>query len=363
MLPKRTDLEIYEIAQIVLSKITEKLYETYYKKLGGSLTLGWSHGIEFNAWAESHTILGEAPNHKIILNYELARQLYRDAEGFCEYAQSEPVSNLIKNTFKNHPYDCLPACFTSESCINNMFLSALTWVYYHEFGHLIQEHGMVRANTIGNAKKHTIEEMHSNAKVTLTGRAASISHATELAADYEATTLCVFSSALHFLKSHSKPSDAEIFTGNIYLLTCSLACIFYRFNGGSLGKVSTPITGSHPSAIYRIEIIAPHIYELADRLLKEYGFEMTDGQLISIVKQAADLGSLYYNYSVTAASEKTIDLFIKGMSNRPEFKPYSREIVNIWDEIYPTINTSRKFGIEAGLMKLTDAFRQFSFNE
>jgi len=363
MPPKLTDLEIYEFAQNVLSRITEKLSETYYKNLNGSLTLGWSEEPQFNAWAESHTIPGQAPNHKIILNYELVRQLYRDAEGFCAYVQTEPVLNLIKNAFKNHPHDCLPRCFTLESCIKNMFLSALTWVYYHELGHLMQEHGMVRNNVVGSATKNTIGEIDSHAKIPLTGRAALISHATELAADFEATTLCVFSSALHFLKESSDLCDAEVFTGNIYLLTCSLACIFYRFNGGTAGAMGTPITGSHPSAIYRIEIIAPHIYELADRLLKENGFEMTNGRLISVVKQAADLGSLYYNYSITSASEKTIDLFIKGFTNRPEFKPYSREIVNIWDEIYPTIVASRRFGIDAGLMQLTDAFRQFSFNE
>ena len=85
MPPKLTDLEIYEFAQNVLSRITEKLSETYYKNLNGSLTLGWSEEPQFNAWAESHTIPGQAPNHKIILNYELVRQLYRDAEGFCAY--------------------------------------------------------------------------------------------------------------------------------------------------------------------------------------------------------------------------------------------------------------------------------------
>ena len=361
----RTDPEIYELANNVLAEITQNLSDGIYKQLQGSLAFGWATAPKFNAWAESDTVVGGPPQHKIILHYELARLLYRDAEDFCSFASNEQTKRLIQTAFADDATDLLPECFTLDDCIQNMFLGSLTWVYFHELGHLMQEHGRVRDDGRSVSATSTIQELDAHAAQILTGRQASISHATELAADSEATTLCLIASARHFLKGPpvDESDGAEVFIGSVYLLTCSLACIFYRFNAGSSPNVITPITGSHPSPIYRLELSAPHIYELTELLLKAHDFDGQRRRLVGMTKQAADLGSFFCNYGQGTSTEETIHLFIKGFLQRPEFKPYSKEILTVWDEIHPSIMASRHFGVELGVLQFAPDFRNFVFSD
>ncbi|TWR89834.1 hypothetical protein FJD38_09915 [Pseudomonas saxonica] len=361
----RTDPEIYELANNVLAEITQNLTDGIYKQLHGSLSFGWATAPKFNAWAESDTVVGGPPQHKIVLHYELARLLYRDAEDFCSFASNEQTKRLIHTTFADDATALLPECFTLDDCIQNMFLGSLTWVYFHELGHLMQEHGRVRNNGSSASATTTIQELDAHAAQILTGRQASISHATELAADSEAITQCLIASARHFLKGPlvDEGDGAEVFIGSVYLLTCSLACIFYRFNAGSSPHVVTPITGSHPSPIYRLELSAPHIYELTELLLKASEFDGERRRLVSMTKQAADLGSFFWNYSKATGKDETIHLFVKGFLQRPEFKAYSKEILTVWDEIHPSIMASRHFGPELGVMGFTPEFRDFVFSD
>ena len=361
----RTDPEIYELANKVLVEITQNLTDGIYKELNGSLAFGWATQPKFNAWAESDTVVGGPPQHKIVLHYELARLLYRDAEDFCSFASSEQMKQLIQTTFADDATDLLPACFTLYDCVHNMFLGSLTWVYFHELGHLMQEHGRVRNNGSSASATTTIQELDAHGAQILNGRQASISHATELAADSEATTHCLIASARHFLKGPlvDEGDGAEVFIGSVYLLTCSLACIFYRFNAGSSPHVVTPITGSHPSPIYRLELNTPHIYELTELLLKAGDFDGQRRRLVSMTKQAADLGSLFCNYTQGTSTEETIHLFVKGFLQRPEFKPYSKEILTVWDEIRPSIIASRHFGTELGLLQFAADFRSFVYSD
>jgi hypothetical protein len=359
-----TDQEIYALAHNVLTDITEKLADGTYKNLNGHLAFAWSTEKKFNAWAESRTLGDGPPQHKIVLHYELARILYRDAEAFCSFAVDEQTKNLITRSFGNNATEALPSCFTINDCIHNMFLASLTWVYFHELGHLMQEHGRVR-NCGTVSKTSTIAEFDAHAANALEGRQAAISHATELAADFEATTQCLVASVQHFLKGPlvDESDGAEVFLGNVYLLTCSLSCIFYRFNAGSPARADFPVTGSHPNPIYRLEIAAPHIYEFTEVLLRANEFDANKRHLVSMVKQAADLGSFFYNYTRATGTEETIHLFIKGLPQRPEFRSYSQEILNTWDEIHPEILAYRHFGFKLGIMHFTEEYRRVVFSD
>lgn len=82
-----------------------------------------------------------------------------------------------------------------------------------------------------------------------------------------------------------------------------------------------------------------------------------------MTKQAADLGSFFCNYTKATGTDETIHLFVKGFLQRPEFKAYSKEILNIWDEIYAEIITSRHFGVELGIMQFTAEYRNFVFSD
>ncbi|MHA7114413.1 hypothetical protein ACX0KM_09550 [Pseudomonas promysalinigenes] len=130
-----------------------------------------------------------------------------------------------------------------------------------------------------------IQELDASGTSPLTGRAAEISHVTELAANFEATTHCLIEMARQFLQGPlvSGEEAADLFVAGVYLLACSMSCIFYRFNNGRrISKV-----------------------------------------LVITTQQAADLRALYHNYFLNGWNSDYTNLFVKGLPQRPEFRAYS----------------------------------------
>ncbi|WP_332771618.1 hypothetical protein [Pseudomonas sp. ESBL1] len=354
-----TDPEVYELAHVVLSQITDEINDEHYAPSGGLLSLSWSAAQGFNAWAESDTIEGGPPQHKIVLHYELARLLYRDAEGFCKFASEKHTQDWLKEAFNDTIYPGLPAIFTREDCVRNMFFASLTWVYFHELGHLAQEHGFVRKASRNDPVQRIIQELDASGALPLKGRAAEISHVTELAADFEATTYCLLEMARQFLRGPlvSNEEGADLFVAGVYLLACSMSCIFYRFNNGRRISSELPIVGSHPHPIYRLEINVPHAYELAEMIINGASFNANRKELVIKTKQAADLGALYHNYFLNDGNSTYTNLFVKGLPQRPEFRAYSQRLIDLWDEILPEIMNRRHFGTPLGLLQFTPQYR------
>ncbi|AJA14068.1 hypothetical protein RPPX_12160 [Pseudomonas putida S12] len=360
MITTLTDPEIYELAHTVLSQITDEINDEHYAPSGGLLSLSWSTAPGFNAWAESDTIEGGPPQHKIVLHYELARLLYRDAEGFCKFVSEKHTQEWLKDVFKYTTYPNLPEIFTLEDCVRNMFFASLTWVYFHELGHLAQEHGFVRKASRSDPVQRIIQELDASGASPLTGRAAEISHVTELAADFEATTHCLIEMARQFLQGPlvSDEEGADLFVAGVYLLACSMSCIFYRFNNGRCISSKLPIVGSHPHPVYRLEINVPHAYEFAEMIINGASFKADRRELVIKTKQAADLGALYHNYFMNGWNSDYTNLFVKGLPQRPEFRAYSQRLIDLWDEILPEIVDRRHFGTQFGLLRFTTQYRE-----
>lgn len=150
------DIDIYNLAAEVIYAITSDMNESLYEPLGGKLTVSWSTERKFNAWASSDFKSGGAPVHRVGMYYELARQLYRDIDDYCSYIESGLDQKIFDFWFQDDPvYDeLLPSEFSKEDYRKNMFLSGLTWVFFHEIGHLNQEHGVLRRNEIFSGVIH-----------------------------------------------------------------------------------------------------------------------------------------------------------------------------------------------------------------
>ena len=364
MSTSKTDLEIYLLAGKIFSEITDDLQEAHYTSKQGSLTVNWSQEQTYNAWAQSETVPGGAPIHKIVLNYELVRQIYRDSEQFCEFAQDPDFLNLVRSMPSGSmPHPLLPETFTKEDCVNNMFFAALTWIYFHELGHLTQEHGFLRCELNSDSNIISIQELEANANKTLTERESIISHATELAADCEATVMCLCELIRQFTSEElvGTKDEGQGLIGCSYLLICSLSCVFYRFNGGQM-MVANPIpTGSHPNAIFRLECAVPQFFETLDMFKDKIGLRESRGDLISLTKQAADLGAMFWYFLHSDRSVKLPDMVIKGLLQRSEFKEYAQKIINAWDEVLPGIRETRHFGPSFGILDFGEPYRQYVF--
>lgn len=131
---KSIDINLF--ASDVTRDITSDLQDGFYRKINGSLSVLWTVD-ELNAWAESTYATDRTPHHRISISYELAQQLYRSSEQYHEFMLANEDSDIFKAAFQGfNPTPKLPEFDPAEGSIKNMFLGGLTWVYFHELGHL-----------------------------------------------------------------------------------------------------------------------------------------------------------------------------------------------------------------------------------
>lgn len=359
------DVEIYEIAANVLSSITNDINSSIYAELGGNLSFSWISEKIVTAWAESPGDPSTQPNHKIMVSYELARQIYRDIEGFYEFATSALLEEPMITIFGNlNPKPQLPD-YEKKDILNNMFVGALTWVFFHELGHLSQEHGYIRSTFNDGESEIRVEDCESDGNNVLEGKAAIISHVTELAADVYATSFCISELVRHFVPKNLDDVDTEskkLFQENLFLMVCGISCLFYRFNGKRPLEPQEKAFGSHPTPIRRLEHCVPNIFERLDFSGHGEKFHGMDRRaLVNLCIGAAESVGFFWTWPYLHQDAIPEHFFINGVLQDPYKTSYWREIIESWDEIKPEINRIKRFGDEKYLLFFTDELRDEVF--
>tara|TARA_R110002167_G_C12458679_1_gene632495 strand:+ start:121 stop:783 length:663 start_codon:yes stop_codon:yes gene_type:complete len=189
--------------------------------------------------------------------------------------------------------------------VKNIFISGIAWILFHELGHLVQEHGYVRA-LYGSGESPDVYNYasgysHSKHQESRTGKVSAVSHATEMAADYYA--IVAFSRALnrHF--------DGDRLSKEIRNFICSIVIFIYIFDGSSEYDDSGVPVGNHPQPIIRLEQTMASIIEIFSmRMFSEYkNLSLSRKGLCGIVS--------WVSYSV--------GLFISRINDRSELPPES----------------------------------------
>lgn len=346
------DLEIYQLAGEVLSTITSDLNNGIYSDLKGELSLVWSEVEIINAWAESKSNIDLPPQHKIGIHFELVRQIYRDIEALCGYLESNFDQKVFDIFFKDYakPLEMLPSIFSTEARITNMFIGAITWVFFHELGHLKQEHGYIRSKFIGTDSL-SIQECYIDSSEQISSKASAIFHATEMAADFEAINSCISELIRHFKGKDLKAA--------IYLFVCGVSCVLYRFHGANSLIIDENPNGSHPNPIVRLENIIPQIYEFLSipELHEHIEIELPRKIILELCNQAAVASGVFWLRNNTDQPDIPENYFLMGNLNRPMGKNYLSEIINVWDEIEPTIKSIRRFGTCFGILRFSKQTR------
>lgn len=355
--------DICNLAHDVLSGITRDMNDEHYKDPASSLTFAWSHQAGFAAWAESNSSPGQPPIHKICLSYDLAVCIYRDAEDFYQFATFKDELDLaiigaFEKLLGKHP--CIPQGFDRAAAVTNMFIAGLTWVYFHELGHLAQEHGYIRNLYSDEPAGNTlISEDNGNSSRTLSARDSAVSHATEIAADFEAMNYCIYEIIRHAFSDSADTCDLEFFLGTTYLLAAMLPCLFYRFlNGKSLDTQQLPV-GSHPHPIRRLELLIPHIVEDLDwsPVRSIVGHTLDRKALVGLIGHAAHLGAIFWLGRHSGGEPVDPGVLFSIINKDDAGKHYFRKVVEVWDEIVPKIREVRRYGPEKGMMNISSEFR------
>lgn len=358
------DLHIYQLAEDVIGKICDDINESLYAGVGSPLRVVWSPEPKFGAWASSAGAPTAPPEHKIGLHYQLARQIYRDCEDFLQFSTSELQEDRYQHLFATQdPYPPIPACFSLEQSTHTMFVASLTWVFFHELGHLIQEHGYIRSLS-GIAPvdgSYVVSDCDVSSGPPLSGRQSQISHATELAADFEASFLCLAELVRQFSDERvvGATPDGSQFIGASYLYVCGVACVFYRFNGGNFGERASVAYGSHPQPLYRLEGILPSLYELAesDFVQNETGHSLDRRGLVHVYGRAAYSVAFFWLYRSLGERGPLENYLPTGILNSAPMMEYTRQIITVWDEIKPQVEEVRRINNPLSLMQFADDLR------
>lgn len=345
------DSEIVDLTVETLTTIKDMLNEGMYKDLGGQLQVHYSDTPDFLAWASVGSEPSEPPIHYISITYDMALILYRDVEEYYSHIESgvdEPKLDILFPEI-NYPKS-LSINSSKEDCCKNMFISALTWVFYHELGHLIQEHGVIRKE-YGCSSNTEVIDCSIDSGELLEGKASAVSHVTEVAADYFATFSCVFALMVHF--------KGMRFEEELRGFSAALALVLYRFHGDRPIEDVTEPKGTHPTPLVRLEQTQPLIFELLSKvdLVGELDSDLTREDLVYLTGWASYSIGLFW-LRKNNITEIPDNFFLSGSLQRPGMITYHRCLLNIWDEIKPAIDKVKRMPSDFSEFQFSEEYRK-----
>ncbi|GEM_PF-3237087 len=363
----KSDLEIYEHANLIISAISKEISQKYQELNGGDLKVSWHESIAFNAYAHIKNEKNQTPDHAVGLHYELARKLYHDCVEFYEFINIDSVANNLQNLpeFILH----FPTGIDKDAAIDYMFVASFSWVFFHECGHLSQGHKFVRSEYLNN-EKYTHDQIHestSSESRKLSEEESLISHVTEFAADYHATLMGIsglIHNCLHsdIQISHTDKVDLVLKINTLYLLGINL--VFYNFHEKFFTECNFEFTTSHPHPLLRVGRLITLNIEYFD-LINNSNFFNHKFDKLHLTTVGADCSILAYNYWCWSRNLiLDIDnshLGINDYSN-PNLLQYYNRIITAWDKVLPTIDLLFDHE-EVYLMVFSKQFRTLTRND
>lgn len=301
----------------IIGSVAADMNIAYYEKIFGELKVSWRTDKVFNARARSNIDISNPPEHEITLFYETVIQIYKDAEKFYEFING-PISKF-KFLFKTLGYEDESLKFEfhqKEHFINNFFAAGITYLFGHEMGHLVQEHTHIR-NKFGkySGKDLEIDEGEANhSNLELTDEQSIVWHVTELAADYEAISWCLYEILRHAVDPSiinnpiEKEERGRVFFENTLIFSLAITCVHFRFNGLKVIYAPEYPSGSHPHPILRIEKNVLQVVSGLHFLQKVFDINMSKAEVAK-----------YINKGVQAANLLWISEYIKPSEYKEEY--------------------------------------------
>lgn len=349
--------DIIDLAVRTLSTIVDDL-QPNYQSSGGSLKLVWSDEPTVNASATPISKMGEPEIHEITINYHLVISLYKNIDNLFEYIDADNNREF----FGNDDTDSLKKFFQTtdyKAFKNNSFISALTWVFFHELGHLKQGHIYILKSGLLNNFSESYSLSGSNFKNENT----CLLHCLELAADHFATITVSGELARHF---HDDLSQFE-YSFATFVLGVSTA--IYTFTGREFENIPKYPVGSHPPAIARLDITLSMMCEFfnAMGLIPNY-----DKRKYTEIAVLCSLYAYFYTHIKWHIEEGrnhkdklhlNKNLTPTPLHLRENGKDYLKEILKVLDEIRPSLikNLNSKWA-DIYALHFTDDFREVLFN-
>ena len=202
-----------------------------------------------------------------------------------------------------------------------------------------------------------ISECSINNEKTLEGKAAAVSHITEIAADFEAINICNLELIKHF-------KGKDMLLPAIFLFTSGVSLAIYAFYNKKILMESNIPQGTHPNPLVRLEIMLPQIWEFFSipQLEEVLKVKLSRKDLVYTCQSAASsVGIFWMKKNQLPLDTDSLNNLTQGMYQRPELITYMKILIETWDEIIPIINLNRSkreiITNDFGLLYFTDESR------
>lgn len=244
---------IVEVARMATDAAKAAFSDRFYTLPKKALRLTWTMSEAFKAGA----YIGADGGHEIRLSYGTALEIYRDAfllPLICQRTLTDkafdPIFNLL--SYGNARSDVLPAGLAPEDAKVTIIRLMTFWLFLHEQAHLLQRHGEVaEVQGLSELLSHDggLDDSRDGASGP-SGPEASLRHAFEFAADYEAITILMMSETVGMTEAR------------LWCLAAGLMCMFHRFAFTSTPTVEDEPSGTHPHPGLRMRVAMNRIEQM-----------------------------------------------------------------------------------------------------
>ncbi len=359
--------EICQFAESVLRTMVLEINKETYIPNGGILQIYFSREEIKNAYAQNISTESSPFNHKITITYELICSLYENAVIFHNYLESEFDKKHFDFYFKEdvNYNDLIPEKWNQEQFCKNLFLAALTWIFFHELAHLNQNHFKLvtrtyKLNDLSTRNNIIFDEIiflikFDNGQSTFTDN-----HVFEFFADYEATIICISELIRHFY------DDSKELENMIYIFTCGVSLALYSFQNKDYFEISLEdsFTYSHPLPLVRLGMVIPILNEFFSLIAKaSYEIEgkkllnLDRKEIVQLTNRAWVVNSLFWWRIANVPSEFLKNFQIIGLLSDEDFKQYLKLIVKKSDEFREKIIEQQLIRNQFTVMTFTDQVR------
>lgn len=344
------------------NKMKRMFSDRKYADQPKNLKVSWIPSDKFVALAGPST---DGTTDVIAVSYAAAQRLNEDAVGFCRVCHDHFCDSFYEEIFMLLDYGdgrvTLPVGLGLEDATDQMFRLAMSWLYLHEQAHLFQNH----ADLIGSSKTvrlatgvhdlTIIDELASHSSsLQLRGPAAATSHVIELSADAEATNR-----AFELILALDEGSLSK---SKLWILICSLSCVFQRFYGERSPVIEDEPIGSHPNPAFRMRMAIRHLKSiiLHDKVKSHVPWLSAPKDFDRLVEHATTTASMFWTIWTGDHGRMAVPSFYDGLFT-PELTPvpYREALFQAWSEVRTPIERDyRGWGTELAFDPLSpDTFK------
>lgn len=319
-------VEIRQRATQVLESCLKRMQAIGYEHHTLSYSFCPDPSVNAGACASSH----QPVVHKILLNDGLLEKLDHVSAECASYTATRTegsVSGIVKQVFSK---------YVRRDTRQLIFVFCLSFVFFHEVGHLNQQHRRLRDSRTSGFDNEDFTEAFNWSDIPI-GEEALFRQVLELAADHEG--IC---RSLDLVLAWSGPPDKRTHHPEylLWIAMLSLTLVFHVFQGTRAPLTPLPARGIHPQPSARMIFLIRATLDNVRRRAVHFN-AMDDAKLEHTVEDGIIAASQFWHGWFDKLPRDRVPQLHRHLQEPDFFQQWDEEITRVWNEVAPQLNEQR----------------------